>query len=405
MRKLALALALLAACSGSNGHHQVVIVDAPIDVTPDVPPTAVELAVYGTPPSLVAYRDGAGAWQTPVADSSGNYTLNVSVDYQVVVVCHDSANADSVLLEATANDGRQFVFCSIPTSGTPPTTVAMTGHMVQAGDVWLGDTASSTTAPWDFTLNVTPGTHDLIASSAAHGLVIRRDQMVTAAGALAPIDVASEGTAMTPVNLTIGGLGSDMLTTELDLFLQHDVAMWSGSTPALYAPPSSLLTASDFEFLFAEAYTPTTARYADTQFTGTETTLDLPAALTGIVFGPGKASWGTLPAYDQISLDLQQTRTLGLEQTVQATKGWIDATHATALAFDANPPGFDASWSIDPSASYGKMFQAMQTEGSVSYGSMVFDSSAVQRFAKRPWFSTVERLRESIRSQHTMPRR
>ena len=408
MRKLAFAL-LVAACGGSDNHQQVTVIDAPIDTTPDSPPAQpvqVSLDVFGATPSLIAYRDGAGAWQTPTPGSNGKYTLTVTADYQVVVACHDTANAFSELLEATAADGSQFMFCNLPGGGTMPTTVAMTGHMVQAGDVQMSDTASSTTAPWDFTLNVPAGTYDLFATSAAHGMVIRRDQVVTTAGALASIDVASEGTPMTATDLTVSGVGSDSLTTEIDLFTNNGVGFWSGNTTTVYPPPAALLTANDFEYVFVEAFTQTTARYAETQFTGSETTFDLPAVLTGIVFGPGKASWGTLPAYDQVSLDLQQGGgTLGLEQTIIATKGWIDATHATQVAFDAMPPGFDASWSIDPSTSYQRMFEVEQLLNQVSYVSMVFDNAALQRVVNRPKFSTVARLRESIRSQHTMPRR
>jgi hypothetical protein len=285
MRKLAL-VALLAACGGSDHHQQVVVIDAPVDTTPDSPPaqpTAIQVSVFGATPSLVAYKDGAGAWQTATAGSNNRYTLTVTADYQLVVACHDDANVDSELLEATANDGNQFVFCSIPGSGTPPTTVAMTGHMVQAGDVTFGDTASSTTAPWDFTLNVVPGMHDLIATSAAHGMVIRRDVSVTAAGAIPSIDVASEGTAMTATDLTVTGVGSDMLLTELDLFTKNEFATWEGSTTTIYPPPAALLAANDGQFLVVEAYSQAGAQYAQTVFDGSQTTFDLPAALTGIV--------------------------------------------------------------------------------------------------------------------------
>ncbi len=404
MRKLA--LALLAACSSSN-HHVTVTPDAPPDTAPDVAPTSVQLTVFGTP-ALVAYRDGAGAWKTPTADAQGNYALTVSVDYQVVVACTGSTGTYAELFEAVATDGpKQYVFCNAGAGGMAPTTVAMTGHMVQAGDVWFGDTKSSTTAPWDFTLNVTPGMHDLIAASTAHAMVIRRNQTVSTAGAIPSIDVATEGTAMTPVNLTINGMASGtQLMTGLDLFLQHDSASWNWSTASIYAPPSALLTSSDFQLLFVDAYSQTTAQFADVTFTGTETTFDLPAVLTGVVFGPAKASFGTLPTYDEVTLDLQQSRTSTLvEQSVRATKGWIEATHATSLAFGAMPPGFDATWAIDTTTSYQRMFQASYTQNGVSYGSMAYDTSAVQRAVKRVWFSTVARLRESIRSQQTTPRR
>ena len=404
MRKLALALVLLAACSGSDHHQMVVVVDAPIDTTPDAPPQQVTLQVFPTP-GLISYRDGAGAWQTPTADSSGNYTLTVTADYQVVIVCHDSSGSYAEQLDAMAADGGQFIFCNGGTGATQPTTVAMTGHMVQAGSVWFGATDSSTTAPWDFTLNVSPGMHDLVATRAAHGMVLRRNQNVTTAGAIPSIDVASEGTAMTPVTMTVSGLGSDTLMTGLELLTSNEFASWLGSTATIYTPPASLLTSSDSQFVFVEAYNQTSARYADTPFTGSETTFALPAVLTGIVFGPYKASFGTLPTYDQVSLDMQQNGASLVEQSVVATKGWIDAMHATTLAFDATPPGFDPSWSINTGASYQRTFQTSYEQNNISYGSMVFDSSALQRVVNRPKFSTVARLRESIRSQHTMPRR
>jgi hypothetical protein len=407
MRKLAL-VALLAACGGSDPKQPVVIIDAPIDTTADSPPaqpTAIQIDVFGATPALVAYRDGAGSWQTASAGSNGRYIVNATADYQVVVACHDDTSAFSELLEATVVDGNQFVFCSVAGASTPPATVAMTGHMVQAGDVTFGDVASSTTAPWDFTLNVIPGMHDLIATSAAHGMVIRRDQNVTNAGAIPSIDVASEGTAMTAANLTINNQGSDTLRTELDLFTQNEFALWEGSTPTVYPAPSSLLTNNDFQFLDVEADGQTTARFAQTEFDGSQTTFDLPAVLTGIVFGPAKASWGTLAAYDQATLDMRQPGTITIEQAIVATKGWIDATHATQLVFDANPPGFDASWSINTSTSYQAVFETIQSQGMITTGSVVFDGAPLQRTAKRPWFSTVARVRESMRSQHTMPRR
>jgi hypothetical protein len=406
MRKLAL-LALLAACGGSDHKQQVVVIDSAIDSTPDSPPAQpvqVQLSVFGSMPT-VQYRDGAGAWQTVTANSMGRYVLTVTADYQVVVACHDDANASSELLEATASDGNQFAFCNLPGSDTPPTTVAMTGHMVQAGDVTFGDTASSMSAPWDFTLNVTPGMHDLIATSAAHGMLIRRDQNVTTAGAIPSIDVAADGTAMTATDLTINGVGSNTLLTELDLITQNEFATWSGSTPTIYPPPATLLTSNDFQFLVVEAYNQTSVEFAQTDFDGSQTTFDLPAALTGVVFGPAKATWSALPTYDQVTLAMQQTGTLAVEQDVVATKAWIDATQATQLAFDANPPGFDASWSIDGSKSYEANFQVTTNTAGSTTGAAVFYGAPLQRTAKRPWFSTVARLRESMRSQHTIPRK
>jgi hypothetical protein len=403
MRKLAFVL-VVAACGGSDHHQQVVVVDAPIDTAPDAPPvqpTQIALDVFPTP-QFIAYRDGQGAWQTPTADSMGRYALTVRVDYQAVVVCANATSSYAELLEATAGDGDQFVFCNGGVDSMPPTTVAMTGHMVQPGQVFLGDGASSTTGPWDFTVNVPTGMHDLIATSTTNSIVIRRNQNITAAGALSPIDTTSEGSAMTAVPLTINGAGSDMLLTGYDLFLGHDGAFWSGSSSTVYVPPASLLTSNDFKIVFVEAYTQTSARFGEVQFNGTQTTFDLPAALTGVVFGPAKASFGTLSTYDTFTLDLAQS---GVEQEILATKGWVDATQATSLAFDAAPPDFNSAWNINTGAAYDARFEATYGQGGIDYGNIVFEHAPLQREASLLKFSTVARLRESMRSQHTMPRR
>lgn len=45
------------------------------------------------------------------------------------------------------------------------------------------------------------------------------------------------------------------------------------------------------------------------------------------------------------------------------------------------PPGFDASWSVDPGASYSSTFGISQVIGGTTYGSMVFGGNAAQRAA------------------------
>ena len=169
---------------------------------------------------------------------------------------------------------------------------------------------------------------------------------------------------MTPVTLTIGGLGSDMLTTRarpVPAARHRDVV---GLDAGARRAASSLLTASDFEFLFAEAYTPTTARYAETQFTGTETTLDLPAALTGIVFGPGKASCGhAARVLTSCRSTCSRRARSGSSRRSRGRRAGSTPPTRPRWRSTRSPPGFDASWSIDPGASYGKMFQAMLTRG------------------------------------------
>jgi hypothetical protein len=409
MRKLA--LILLAACGGSHDNHMVVLApDAAPDADIDAPPPqplAVELDVFGTP-SFIAYRDGDGAWQTPTDDGQGTYTLMATDDYQAVIVCASGGDAQSTLLSATVGDGRQFVFCDVG-SGDPPATVTVTGTMQQAGQVYMDDEAESDTPNWNVALDVVPGTHDLYAIDTDHHMLIRRGLDIAAATTLDPIDLTGAA-SMTPVTLTLGGVGTgDMLYDAIDTFTDNGFLELTSTTTSLYAPPVSLLTGNDFQFIVAEAYSANDYRYAQAQFTGTETAFTLPDPLTGITFGKGSVSWTSLPAmYDGGSLTLDQTTAQGsVEQVVQATGRWLAAKQVTTLAFDVQPPGYDAAWNVDTDTSYSRTFNTGYFDGSTSYGVGIFDGGggSLRQRAKRPWFSTVERVRASMRSQHTMPRR
>src|SRR5262249_39329960 len=86
--KAVLALIVLAACPGPKHDDKP---DGPPPPPPDevLPGANVVTVNLGVTPDLIAYRDGAGAWQTPVASSTGVYTLNVTDAYTLVAVCSD----------------------------------------------------------------------------------------------------------------------------------------------------------------------------------------------------------------------------------------------------------------------------------------------------------------------------
>lgn len=409
MRKLA--FLLLAACGGGsdNNHHGIVIADASIDTPIDMPPrqpVAVEFDVYGQP-ALVAYRDGSGTWQTPTDDGQGRYTLNVTADYQVVVACTNGGQYQSTLYAATVDDAAGYAFCN-DASGTG-STVTVTGTMAQAGQIFLEQEQDSDTPNWNLSVDVSPRTHDLIAVDTAHHILMRRGLDITAATTLDPIDLTGAD-SMTPLTLTLNGLGSgDQLFNGYELLTANDFAEFSSMTTSLYVPPASLIGSSDYQILFAEAYDGTQVRYADTQFTGTETTFTLPAAIPGVAFCKGCVTFTSLPApFDgaQLTLD-QDTGAQPVEQVVQASRSWITAKQATKLEFDVQPPGYDLAWNVDTGMDYDRQFSAGYQDGNTSYGVAMFDSvSALRRQrAKRTWFSAVERVRASMRSQHTMPRK
>jgi hypothetical protein len=393
-------LALALAASACSNHHKIVIADSsPDGVTPGS--NVVTLQPL-QPPAFIAYRDGKGPWQTPVKDSRGNYTLNVTHDYQWVIVCTSGADFDAELQGATFSDGAsQFAFCF---AYTPPATVSVTGQMVQAGSVMMTDTATSTTPAWAFNLNVPTGPHELVAIG-GNRMVIRRGEMITAATALPPIDVATQGTAMTPLSLTVNNLGSDTLGVELDLFTGNDIALMNSATTMLQAPPASLLLASDSQDLFVSASGAGSQRDAFATFTGTETSFALPPVLTGVTYavsgGDVSATWGALPSYTDLKLMTSgSSTTAATSQTVTASKSWIAETGATQLVFDAAPPGYDPAWKINTAGPYIRELFADDNSGSILYSSAVVErvNGAVARESDRARQRTIFARATSSRS-------
>jgi hypothetical protein len=369
MTKWAGLVAILAACGGNNNKPPIVIIDSAVPMVdvPIVVMATVTLQSFGSP-QFVAYRDGTGPWQTPLADAQGNFTLHVTRDYAWVMVCAQGTTFDAVGGYAMAGDGDQFAFCFVD-GGTPPTTVAVTSTMVQPGTVNMSEIVTGTTANWPVTLDVPIGTYDLAAVGASK-MILRRSVAVAGAMTLPTIDESTEGTALDVDPLTITNLGGDTLSTEVELATTNGFATLDGTSATLQAPPQALLTANDFEFLDLQATGGTAQRGASTEFTGAETTFDLPAKLAGVTFdGTGSATWGTLPSYTSLDVSLFSATSASSTQSmrVTATQAWIAATHATKLAFDTSATGYDATWKIALNGPYNRAFSAFDDSTTISY--------------------------------------
>ncbi|HEY1557810.1 MAG TPA: hypothetical protein VGF94_23420 [Kofleriaceae bacterium] len=371
MRTWLVVVAALEACGNStNPSNKIMLVpDAPVD---SAPPTEVMLFAPETP-QFIAYRDGQGAWQTPPSDGQGNYTLEVTNDYQWMIVCAADGSFDAILDGATVADGTQFAFCFAGGGGSGA-TVTVEGSMVQPGTLDVGGaTASGTTGDWNYDVQIPPGTHDVVWFD-ADKMLVDRSEVLTSDVVYGPVDFSTEGTAMTPVTLTVGNLGSDTLGIELDWFLTNDVALFFGSSTMLETPPSSLLVLQDFEFLDVTASSPTTFRDASTEFHGVETSFTLLDPLTGITFaasnGVASATWGTLPSYDALTLFVDgPTGT----QEVSASQSWIAATGATQLAFEQMPPGYDSAWQVDLTGPYVRELSLDASSGTTTLDTAVVD--------------------------------
>ncbi|MEO8843507.1 MAG: hypothetical protein ABI591_19410 [Kofleriaceae bacterium] len=379
---LALVLALvLAACGDDGDHHTMIVIDGhgsdsgSHDAPAQDGPNLVKLDFYGTP-DLIEYRDGTGPWVVPT-QSNQEYLLHVTDDYQVVVACSFSGlagNTDSEQLDATYGDGaEQFMSCQ--SGGTTDATFAVTGQMLLPGSVDMQDTATGATSPWSFSLNVSAGTHDLIAVGATK-MLIRRNLSFTAATAVADLDVATAGTVFPTTTATVVGAGpGDTSELRSEWFTGNDVAMLSDTTDlTLIQPPNSLIAANDEPELELEvtnmAHTVTRSIFVVGPSPGT--TFTLPPVLTGVTFGATAAAtamWGTLPAYTTVNvIAFGGSATAFLEQNVSATKAWLDKTGATSLAFESDAANYDPAWNVPLTGAFVELAVSdpIDTNGSTS---------------------------------------
>jgi hypothetical protein len=330
--------------------------------------STVMISIAGTP-SLVMYRDGAGPWRDLGAGVAGDYDLHVADAYTLVVACSDATGFDTVVRARTIDDGdHDYIYCA-GHGLAAPNAVQVTGRMLQAGTVSAGDVASSTTAPWDFALEIAPGVRDVMA--VGNGKVaIGRGLSIDGPTQLTLIDLDANGTPLAPVPLALANLSGsngEAITTEIDLYGANDVA-FGPSVPGTIAQtiPTQLLVDTDNVDLFVDVVNPaaSTERTADTWFTGVETSLQLMPEISGVTYttagGSLQASWSTLPPYTSLAVAAEQGAN---RQEYSASQTYLDRAAATQLelAFEL-PPRFQPAWLVDLSQPYVRAFTA--TDGS-----------------------------------------
>lgn len=397
---VSLGLVLSAAACGGTSDPVVILDGSPVDtLTPG--PNRVTLRTFGST-QLVRFRDGAGPWLTPVEVTTNNWDLFVTDAYEVVIGCAASETSDVAVERRTYADGNTvYAFCTVPSDEPPIATVTVTGDMAQAGEVFLGGSASGTTAPWSFSIDTTAETHDLVAVGANQRLLVQRDLLITGATTLPTLDVTTAGVAMTATPLAITGMVSgEELTTSYDWFLGNDFVTLSGTSTTMMVPPASVVEASDFAFLNVSLESPTTYRYASTMFTGIETSFTPLPILSGITYAPSggdlTASWGTLPTFDDVSLNLYANQR---SVRVSTSKRWLDTTQAANLTTKIELDALDPAWRINLAGPYSRSFSATREINDVSYYTSVFESvnGSVARRAVTP--SSKAAMRAALRDR------
>lgn len=393
-----IALVLLAAC-GDDGPTNT------IDVTPDAPtpdtlepePHVVTVEQFGSIPIFIMYREGPGAWQVPDATSDG-YTLRVREAYELVTVCGDASLGFDVGFEASTyeeSNGRTIVPCYMPTDPLPQ-TFAVTGTMVQPGEVLMGYAeAKSTTANWSFALQLPQGSYPLIAVSSDR-MEIRRNQNVNGATTLPAIDVVADGEQMPSTTVMAAGTQRDeTVSTRIGIRIGSGGFRILDATPGnvVRVAPSTLLEPGDRQYVWLDAVAGTSFRSGFAQYQRGDTlAFMLPPRVSGVQFGTTSASWSSpLPA-GQVSLYMYAgptswhgTMTPGL------------AASRTTLALDtADIQGWKAEWNLG-AVEY-REFSVHDDDGSVSLTTGVSEVLLMSRAPRRGELPRSRALRYEMRA-------
>src|SRR5262249_25497777 len=153
----------------------------------------------------------------------------------------------------------------------------------------------------------------------------------------------ANATALTSIAHTVTGVApGDDVSTHTILFTVHEFISYARApgTTALVAP-ASLLVAGDDQQVRVSATAGNTVRTAGYGTPG-PTALTLPPAILGVAFSAAQgdlvASFGALPSGDTLEI-FAFGDTTGF-QFLDASRAFVDKTHATKLAFDSSMPGF-----------------------------------------------------------------
>jgi len=379
MRSL-LPLVLSGGLLGCGSSPRAVPDGAPPDMVAS--PTTVEITT-GVPAALVAFRDGVtGPWQVATRTSSTQFEVVVQGPYVVAVVCDDTRSNiggtfhtwDTFETGRTLADPHAFTECDVPVTGH-----AVTGHMVQAGTVVMGDQlASSATANWNFKLSVASGTYDLIATT-IDGLAIKRGIAVAGDVQVTPaVDVAAQGTALGTAAFTVTNTAAGE-TLRAAVFLEtgtnsQPANLYNAAPATAKVAPEAALVASDVQTVSLRALSTTPQGTMLRAFrrpfrVGGNTSYTLPAAIGNpqwtVAATQAELAWTALPVQGMITESLSGVAPGGAvtaAYTLELTPSFVAATAPTKAVIDTDIPGYQAAWRVDTGESYDRQMSVQHIE-------------------------------------------
>jgi hypothetical protein len=362
---------LLAACS-----------DDPAIVVP--PPAPVTVTVTSAvAPAFVAFRDGddSAAWQAATKKSPTSYELVANGPYEVTVVCETVPGAVVQTWQAarTPKDPIELKAVCDPV----PADHKITGHMVQAGHVQLGDSLrASATAGWDFELSLPSGTYDLVAASADR-FAVRRGVAVTGDAALAtPIDITTEGSALSAVAFQITNPlkatkaeAAEALEVSVNLATKatpEPVSLFTGAPQAAKVAPAAALTADDVQTVTLQGSRDNFVRSLTVPYkAGGATDFELPVGVSSVAWSIDRDRVSVIanqtPVFEVFTVSATGTSTDGktlVHHAIDISSSYVAATGLARPILENDMAGYKPEWRLDTKQPYTAEFVIEHTNTS-----------------------------------------
>jgi len=330
---------------------------------------------------LIAAQDGDGPWQALTPDAEGRVSFTApSGRYGLAHLC----SADGLMtprflrtmIVLGTEGGEQKVAC-----GASESFVRLTGTTAPGARI-AADMMQATADPsGTYTLEVRPGTHDVVAwLRGTPDLILLERAVDLQADRTLDLPVASAGVEMPMMTPTIAG-AAPAVAVFSDLNTAHeDYVFFTEAPMTVPVPPASLLIAGDQPAIGARSVD----CVAQEPVGAAAPTLELPSPFVARLDST-MATWQADPtiAWDEVAIAL--TSSAGgpsLQLLVFAKSSWIDAAGAgdvVPLADLASLPGWEAAmatfvtgqelrWSVAANRGhYARSYQTCSKTGSLTW--------------------------------------
>ncbi|HEU0031793.1 MAG TPA: hypothetical protein VFQ53_14245 [Kofleriaceae bacterium] len=360
-----------------------------IDAAPDAPQppgTAITVETDTVAPSLIAYRDGNGPWQSAKMIDVDTFELDVHGPYIVTVVCDDTVGDITTWQVARTPDDDAELF--LPCSGLLSETHPVTGQMVQAGTVTLGFfTDRSQTTNWSFSIDAENGTKDLFAFNASR-IAARRDLIVSGDTAVTPAVDLRQGVALVAAPLVAPNATADeTVVSAINIFSgnQSFVRLFRGAASDTKVAPGSFLLVTDRQSAAVTARgvngnsrTLRRGRFA----AGDPAEFTLPEPFGGVAYVTSatnqlEAHWNTLPEHDIVDVSLDaftEDFSTFFFHDLEISAAYIAATGVTSMKLDTEIPDYRPEWRIDYTKEYNRTISALDFRATESATSTITET-------------------------------